>query len=415
MREFIEQMREQSLVVDVDERPSDEFGAPKMASRTDSLLFFHDLPGGRGVMNVTATRKALSLALGVGEDEIGMRLSRSSYEGSVVRDGTLSMAPADISRIPVMKFFPGDAGKYLTAGIVFSRYQGVENASIHRMLVLDRDRVAARLVEGRHTYTLHREALARGEELPVAVVVGVHPAVTFASCSRVPKGKELPFAAELLGGEIRVHQCRNGVLVPDAEIVLEGYIGSETAREGPFVDITGTYDSIRVQPVIRFTGMHIKKDCIYHSILPGGNEHRLLMGVPYEPIIFRAVSGVTEARNVVLTTGGCGYFHAVIQIRKSTQGDAKNAIMAAFAAHTSLKHVVVVDEDIDPADPEEVEFALATRVRGDQDIMVITGVRGSSLDPCRVGDGTNVKVGVDATMVLGREDEFRRAGWQDGS
>jgi UbiD family decarboxylase len=415
MREFIEQMREQSLVVDVDERPSDEFGAPKMASRTDSLLFFHDLPGGRGVMNVTATRKALSLALGVGEDEIGMRLSRSSYEGSVVRDGTLSMAPADISRIPVMKFFPGDAGKYLTAGIVFSRYQGVENASIHRMLVLDRDRVAARLVEGRHTYTLHREALARGEELPVAVVVGVHPAVTFASCSRVPKGKELPFAAELLGGEIRVHQCRNGVLVPDAEIVLEGYIGSETAREGPFVDITGTYDSIRVQPVIRFTGMHIKKDCIYHSILPGGNEHRLLMGVPYEPIIFRAVSGVTEARNVVLTTGGCGYFHAVIQIRKSTQGDAKNAIMAAFAAHTSLKHVVVVDEDIDPADPEEVEFALATRVRGDQDIMVVTGVRGSSLDPCRVGDGTNVKVGVDATMVLGREDEFRRAGWQDGS
>ncbi len=415
MREFIEQMREQSLVVDVDERPSDEFGAPKMASRTDSLIFFHDLPGGRGVMNVTATRKALSLALCVGEDEIGMRLSRSSYEGSVVRDGNLSMAPADLSRIPVMKFFPGDAGKYLTAGIVFSQYEGVKNASIHRMLVLDRDRVAARLVEGRHTYTLHREALSHGEELPVAVAVGVHPAVTFASCSRVPKGKELPFAAELLGGEIRVHQCRNGVLVPDAEIVLEGYIGSDTAREGPFVDITGTYDSVRIQPVIRFTGMYIRKDCLYHSILPGGNEHRLLMGVPYEPIIFRAVSGVTEARNVVLTTGGCGYFHAVIQIRKSTQGDAKNAIMAAFAAHTSLKHVVVVDEDIDPADPEEVEFALATRVRGDQDIMVITGVRGSSLDPCRVGDGTNVKVGVDATMVLGREAEFRRAGWQDGS
>ncbi|OPY48315.1 MAG: 3-octaprenyl-4-hydroxybenzoate decarboxylase [Methanoregulaceae archaeon PtaU1.Bin222] len=157
--------------------------------------------------------------------------------------------------------------------------------------------------------------------------------------------------------------------------------------------------------------MHTKTDPIYHSILPGGNEHRLLMGVPYEPAIFRAVSGVTEAKNVILTTGGCGYLHAVIQIRKSTQGDAKNAIMAAFAAHTSLKHVVVVDEDIDPADPEDVEYAIATRVRGDQDIMVITGVRGSSLDPCRVGDGTNVKVGVDATMVLGHESEFRRAVW----
>ena len=411
MREFIEQMREQSAVIDVEELPGGEFDAPKMASTTNSLIFFHNLPKGRGVMNLTATRKALSLALGVDEKEIGMQVSQAFYEGSVIREENLPMGRVDLSRIPAMKFFPRDAGRYLTAGIVFSGYNGVENASIHRMLVLDHTRVAARLVEGRHTYTLHREALADGNELPVAVAIGVHPAVTFACCTRVPKGMELPFAAELLGGEIRVHQCQNGVLVPDAEIVLEGFIGGETAEEGPFVDITGTYDSVRTQPVIRFTGMYMKKDFIYHSILPGGNEHRILMGVPYEPVIFRAVSGVTEARNVVLTTGGCGYFHAVIQIKKSTQGDAKNAIMAAFAAHTSLKHVVVVDEDIDPSDPEDVEFALATRVRGDQDIMVITGARGSSLDPCRIGDGTNVKVGVDATMVLGREDEFRRAAW----
>lgn len=412
MRDFIVRMREQSAVIDVEDRPGGEYDAPKIASTNSSLIFFHDLPNGRCVMNVTATRKALSLALGVGEREIGKQLSRATYEGSVVRDENLPMGEPDLSRIPAMKFFPGDAGKYLTAGIVFSRYQGMENASIHRMLVLDHERVAARLVEGRHTYTLHRQALSEGAELPVAVAIGVHPAVTFASCTRVPKGKELPFAAELLGGEIRVHRCQNGVLVPDAEIVLEGYIGAETTEEGPFVDITGTYDGVRIQPVIRFTGMYTRKDFIYHSILPGGNEHRLLMGVPYEPMIYRAVSGVTEVRNVVLTTGGCGYLHAVIQVKKSTQGDAKNAIMAAFAAHTSLKHVVVVDEDIDPASLEDVEYAIATRVRGDQDIMVITGARGSSLDPCRVGDGTNVKVGVDATMVMGREDEFRRAGWQ---
>ena len=128
------------------------------------------------------------------------------------------------------------------------------------------------------------------------------------------------------------------------------------------------------------------------------------MGCPYEPKIYQAVAGVTEVRNVVLTKGGCGYLHAVIQIKKSTQGDAKNAIMAAFAAHTSLKHVVVVDEDIDPCNPHDVEYAIATRVSGDRDVMVITGVRGSSLDPCQLEDGTNVKVGVDATMVLGRED-----------
>ncbi len=224
-------------------------------------------------------------------------------------------------------------------------------------------------------------------------------------------GKELGFAAELLGGEITVRKCSNGVFVPDAEIVLEGYIGSDVTAEGPFVDITGTYDPVRQQPVIEFTGMHLKQDFIYHGILPGGDEHKVLMGAPYEPKIYRAVAGVTEVKNVVLTKGGCGYLHAVIQIKKITQGDAKNAIMAAFAAHTSLKHVVVVDEDIDPGNPLDVEYAIATRVSGDRDVMVITGVRGSSLDPCQLDDGTNVKVGVDATMVLGREADFSRADW----
>jgi UbiD family decarboxylase len=85
--------------------------------------------------------------------------------------------------------------------------------------------------------------------------------------------------------------------------------------------------------------------------------------------------------------------------------------MAAFAAHTSLKHVVVVDEDIDIFDPREVEYAIATRVRGDRDVMIVAGVRGSSLDPCRQEDGTNVKIGVDATMVMGEEEKFMRAEW----
>jgi UbiD family decarboxylase len=411
MRTFIEQMRECGDVIDIDEPCNEEFAAPKMASKTNKILFFHDIGDARAVMNVTATRASLAKAIGIGERDIVSRLSRAEYHGDVIRDGMIRCTAPDLSKLPVMKHFPKDAGAYITAGIVFSKYNDVENASIHRMLRLDEKRVAARLVEGRHTHTLLANALNNGDRLPVAVAIGVHPAVTFASCTRVPAGKELAYAAELLGGEIHVRECPNGVIVPDAEIILEGYIGGECTAEGPFVDISGTYDVVRNQPVIEFTGMYTKPDFIYHGILPGGNEHKILMGAPYEPTIFRAVAGVTQVRNVVLTTGGCGYFHAVVQIRKNTEGDAKNAIMAAFAAHTSLKHVVVVDEDIDPANPEDVEFAIATRVRGDRDVMVITGVRGSSLDPCRAEDGTNVKVGLDATMVMGREEKFIRAGW----
>jgi UbiD family decarboxylase len=413
MREFIEMMRRKGRVEDIREPCSTVFDAPKRSKESSKILLFHDLEGHRAVMNLIADRSGLAAALGVDERELVPHLAGATYAGTVVDAGPLpDPQPADLSRLPIMKHFPGDAGRYITAGIVFSREGGVENASIHRMMVLDKTRVAARLVEGRHTHTMLKAALARGERLPVAVTIGTHPLVTFASCTRVPQGKELAYAAELLGGTLTVRECKNGVLVPDAEIVLEGYIGAERAAEGPFVDITGTYDPVRQEPVIEFTDMYCKPDSIYHGILPAGDEHKLLMGAPYEPKIYRAVGEVTTVRDVLLTKGGAGYLHAVVKVRKNTQGDAKNAIMAAFAAHTSLKHVVVVDEDIDIHDPTDVEFAIATRVRGDTDIMVITGVRGSSLDPTRLADGTNVKVGVDATMVMGKEDEFVRAGWE---
>ena len=412
MRNFIEKMRENDLVIDIEEEVSSVYGAPKIASGTDKLIFFHKLDGShRSVMNVTASRRAIALALGYNEDELVENLSKAEYSGVINNKGKLNMHPPNLFSIPVMKHFPLDAGRYLTSAVVFSEYGGVRNASIHRMLVLDENHLAARLVEGRHTHTLLKKALENGEKLPVAITIGTHPAVTFASCTRVPENKELNFAAELMGGSLDVHECQNGVLVPDAEIVLEGFIGKDMTDEGPFVDITGTYDPVRSAPVIEITGMHVKNDPIYHGILPAGNEHKLLMGMPYEPKIYRMVAGVTTVRDVLLTTGGCGYLHGVVKIRKNTEGDGKNAVMAAFAAHTSLKHVVVVDEDIDIRNMEDVEYAIATRVRGDRDLMVISGVRGSSLDPSRIGDGLNVKIGVDATMEMGKKDEFIRAEW----
>jgi UbiD family decarboxylase len=411
MREFLKEMEAKGLVEEVPQRVSTEYEAAKIAAGDDRILRFRDLDGKEAVMNLTATRRTLSHALRMPEEEMVPRLAAACFKGDVKVGGKIRTEEPDLSLLPVMKFYPGDAGRYITGGIVFARLDGVENAYIHRMLVLDERKVVARLVEGRHTHGMLMAALERGEKLPVAVAIGVHPAVTFASTTRVPPGMELPYAAELMGGGIRVTRCGNGVLVPEAEIILEGFIGGERAREGPFADITGTYDDVRQEPVIEFTGMKAREDFIYASILPGGDEHKILMGVPYEPIIYRAVSAVTKVRNVHLTKGGCGYLHAVIQIRKATQGDGKNAILAAFAAHTSLKHVVVVDEDIDPFDMHDVEYAVATRVRGDRGVLVITGARGSSLDPCQLDDGTNVKVGVDATMAMGEEERFRRAGW----
>ncbi|MDR2854668.1 MAG: UbiD family decarboxylase [Methanomicrobiales archaeon] len=412
-RGFLKLMEEKGRVTHIPEPFSSEYEVPKRSVETDEILLFEsvdDANGGkhRVVMNLLATRASLADAVMVSEEDLVSHLAGCSYQGEIREGEPLVCGKVDLDALPIMRHFPGDAGRYITAGVVFSEYGGALNASVHRMLVDGKERLIARLVEGRHTHSLLSSALKAGERLPVAVAIGLHPLVLYAACSRVPLGKELSFAAELLGGTITVRALSNGVRVPDAEIILEGFIGPELFSEGPFVDITGTYDPIRMQHGIELTGMWMKEDPIYHGIVPAGSEHKLLMGAPYEPLIYRSVAQVTEVVDVVLTRGGAGYLHAVVQIKKRTDGDGKNAIMATFAAHTSLKHVVIVDPDIMIHDPHDVEFAIATRVRADQDLMIISGVRGSSLDPSRIGDGLNAKMGIDATMPLGKEEEFVR-------
>ncbi|RLI13848.1 UbiD family decarboxylase, partial [Candidatus Bathyarchaeota archaeon] len=148
------------------------------------------------------------------------------------------------------------------------------------------------------------------------------------------------------------------------------------------------------------------------AILPGGVEHKLFMGFPREAEIWKAVSAVVPAvRAVNLTAGGCGWLHAVVAIEKNVDGDAKNAILAAFSAHPSLKHVVVVDPDIDVYDPEQVEWAIATRFQADEDLVIIRGARGSTLDPSADQEtGLTTKVGLDATIPIGLDRRaFSRA------
>ncbi|HJJ89956.1 MAG TPA: UbiD family decarboxylase [Methanocorpusculum sp.] len=413
MREFIKRMINEGLVEEIHEPVSSIYEAPKRAFFSKKMLYFHNCNGHRCVMNTIVDRKSLSVALGISQDTLVRTLAACTYSGKTHNAGKLSFGPVKLSKLPIMKHFPKDAGCYLTSGILFSAWNGVENASIHRMGVLDDKHLVGRIVEGRHTYKLLQKVKTEGEKLPVAIVTGAHPAVIFSACTRVPEGKEMVYAAEILNKDLALFECPNGIRVPDAEIVLYGYMTTKLHEEGPFVDISGTYDPVRMQPVIELEGMACKQNFIYHGIVPAGAEHKMLMGAPYEPRIFQTATNVTNVRDVYLTQGGAGYFHAVIQVKKMTNGDGKNAIMAAFAAHTSLKHVVVVDEDINIYDPNDVEFAIATRVRADRDVMIIPGVRGSSLDPCRIDDGINVKMGIDATMQIGHENEFIRANWNE--
>ncbi|AKB49538.1 3-octaprenyl-4-hydroxybenzoate decarboxylase [Methanosarcina barkeri str. Wiesmoor] len=414
-RTFINQLKENGKLVEILQPVSPRFEASKIAKNTKSPVLFHDISGSKVIMNLLGSRDELSSMLGVPKEKIIKKLSEVSPEGEV---RLVSESPTfeviedqvDLTKLPILTHFEKDGAPYITAGIVVSEYGGTINASIHRLMLAGKDKLAVRLVPPRHTYLLHKKAAEKSEPLPVAIVLGCDPTIIYATSTRVPVGKEFEYAAALRGAPVELFECANGVKVPHAEIVLEGYIDPrERVDEGPFVDITGTYDVVRKEPVIHITRIIHRKDPIYHGILPAGPEHLLMMGVPYEPRIYRAVGEVTTVKNVVLTEGGCCYLHAVVQIEKQTEGDGKNAIMAAFAAHTSLKHVVIVDEDINIFDPNDVEFAIATRVKGDMDILIIPNVRGSSLDPRGAPDGTTTKVGIDATKVLVEKENFERA------
>ncbi len=374
-------------------------------------ISFSNVDGHKCALNRLSTRDLLARALGVPAGRMVQHLAGIGYDGPVREvDSSCFMECAtepNLSRLPILTYFKGDGGPYITSAVVVSLWGEKINACVHRLMVLGKDRLAVRLVPGRHTHQLYLAALASGKELPVAIAIGVDPLLLMAASTRVPPEKEFSYAAALRGSPVELVRLENGVPAPHAEIVLEGYITAERAAEGPFVDITGTQDLVRQEPIIRLTRMMTREDPVYHGLLPAGGEHKMLMGVPYEPLIYKAVSEVARVRNVILTEGGCNYFHAVVQIEKETEEDAKRAIEAAFQAHGSLKHVLVVDSDIDIYSSRDLEFAIATRMRGDEDLVVHPNVRGSTLDPRSI-DGITTKVGVDATARLDRLWKFQR-------
>lgn len=365
------------------------------------------------VTGICASRASLARALGVDEDKLLERVLQRIEDPRPVE--TVDNAPCqevvedevDLRRIPILTHYEMDAGAYVTAGIAVARDKEYGyNASYHRLLRLDKDRVAVRILP-RHL----DEFIKRGAR-DVSICIGNHPAFLFASGVSCELGKsELEIANSLK--EMRFARCmtNEGLVPADCELVLEGVITDEMVDEGPFPDIIGSYDIVRKQRVIKIERVTHRKNPYYQEILPGGVEHRFLMGTPREATMFREVSKVCDCLDVRLTAGSSSWLHAVVKIRKKRQEDVRNAIDAAFRGHPSLKHAVVVDEDIDLDDPNGVEWAIATRAQMDTDLVLRPGELGSSLDQSadQVSRKT-CKAGLDATIPFGAsKDPFVKA------
>ena len=308
----------------------------------------------------------------------------------------------DLTELPIMRFTEKDGGKYIDSAVAIVKDPETKNRNMcfHRLMLLDKNHFVPRLVEDRGTDTILKKA---GGELDIAFCIGNSTAVLLSAATSLPKGvDELGMANALEKTELVKCKTVDLEVPKDCEIVLEGRITKEKTSEGPFLDLTGTIDKVRQQPIVEIKCITHREKPIYQTILAGRNEHKFLMGMPKEPTIFNEVNKVCQCRDVYITPGGCSWLHAVIQIHKRNPDDGKKAIAAAFEGHKSLKHCIVVDEDINIYDPHDVEWAIATRFQADKNTVILSKQPGSSLDPS--GDlsegkkATTAKAGLDATI-----------------
>ncbi|MEB3860099.1 MAG: UbiD family decarboxylase [Desulfurococcales archaeon] len=362
--------------------------------------------------NIIDTREKLYRALGVAGDEDAYRklLEAMSNPAEIRVQGgdKLKEAPNGLHDLPVIKFYEGEGGYYISSG-VFVACTNFCNASIHRIMVVGEREARVRIVP-RHLWAMYRKAARAGKRLPVTIFMGSNPIVILAAALSPKMGVfELGIAARLLEGLEFAESPLHGNPVPrGVSTIIEGWLMPELADEGPYVDALMTYDRVRKQPVLKVEKVYYNQDEPTHVIVGGSLEHVILMGFPREAAIWESVSRVVPRVNKVrLTSPSGGWLHAVISIEKSHEGDGKNAIMAAFAGHPSLKHVVVVDSDIDPDNPELVEWAIATRFQADKDLILIRNARGSTLDPSST-NGVTAKMGLDATKPLDSGLEYER-------
>ncbi len=421
LRSFVEWAREKKSLVEIEQAVAPRFELARVMHALDGrpILFpvLSDFPGWRALSGACAQREHFAAALECTVPDLIKKMANvidNPEKPPLLESGPcqeIVEERVDLTRLPIPRYHPEDGGPYITAGVAIIKDPRLgRNACFHRLMLHDERRLVARIVEGRGTHTaLHKVT----GDLPVAIAVGCPIQVLLAAAMSPSKGvDELSLAHALAPTPLARCQGVDLEVPAETELVLEGRITHATEDEGPFPDLTGTMDTVRRQPVIEIDRVTHRREPIFHALLPSGMEHKNLMGMPREPTIFAAVNQVCHCTGVYITPSGTSWLHAVVQIEKKHPEDGRRAAWAAFRGHSSLKHVVVVDTDIDIYDSADVEWAIATRFQADRGLVMLTDQPGSSLDPSAIQapgqKSRTAKMGLDATVPLS-EDRSRYA------
>ncbi len=397
--------------------PTYVLGAITKKLGKEKAVFFQQVSGSSVplVSNLFFSRGALAAALDMKEGDLLPALRRAMesplackvVEEAPFKEHILTREMNPLRLFPIPTYHERDAGPYITGGVLVAKDPdtGIRNVSIHRIRVFE-DGFLGLLILPRHLNLCLQKSMARNRPLEAAIAIGVDPFTLLASQAILPFGVDEFEVANAMRPSfpLRLARCSAVDLeVPaEAEIVFEGIIDpAQTRVEGPFGEFPRYYSPEAPRPTFRLKAISHRRDPIFYSILPAGREHLLLGAIPREASLLADLQkAVPAVRGVHLTYGGTCRYHVVVSLAKRNEGDARTAMMAAMVNNADIKHVVVVDEDIDIFDMEQVEWAIATRFQGDRDLLTVSRVRVSPLDPSSP-EGIGTKLGIDATAPAG--------------
>jgi 2,5-furandicarboxylate decarboxylase 1 len=428
LRTFLDQLRQRRSLYAVKRpvHPKFELGTVLKKTRGAVPILFEKVTGHSVpvVSGICGSRESLALALGCRKEDLIPRLveaiTRPSHTLTVTRatvHENVLMTGFDIGKLfPIPTFHEKDSAPFLTAGLTVAKDPalGRRFSSIRRMQLNGPNNLSI-LIESPGLLDQYYDFERQGKPLPVAIVLGVHPILTLSS--QLPTQTfgldKMNVASALAGEPIPMVKCRTIDLeIPaESEIVFEGSMVPRVRHsEGPFGELMGYYGPQTEQPTVEVKAVTFRDNPMLPVVFPSSDEHKLAGALMRELILLNHVRHVVPTvKDVYITMNGGGRCHAFVSIRKTMEGQGKEAILAALASNKDVKLVVVVDEDVDVFNLDEVEWAIATRMQADQDVVIIPGAQGTSLEPSHTLRGVSAKMGIDATYPIAEKDRFQKA------
>ena len=360
--------------------------------------------------NLLGTKKRLSMALGIDQENF-FENALSKLEKRILPVLVKDPSPKEVMAqkgknnllklLPILTHYAGDSGPYITSGITSARdpKDGTIGRGLHRMEMRGKNELGISLINPPLS-EIYAQYKKENRRMEVATAIGLDPAILIAAVSKVPRGTDkLSVAGGLKGKPIPMVKAETvDIDIPaQAEIVIEGYVDPKgKEKDGTLGESSGYYMTFSKSPTIHVTAITYRKGAYFHAIVPWGLEVDnllcLIHGIDFVPKMKKEIPSLKRIHFIPGTFGS----HVVMNIDTDSKAEIRKALTYAFS-FTHIKKVIVVDEDVDPEDSQEVEWALATRFQGDRDLIIVSDLRGQPIDPSSKEGFLTTKIGMDAT------------------